>query len=582
MNQPAAGSQPSGSTARVVVRAVLVLIALLAAVLLAASLVSAEMLAGRLLGAAGEARAGGNTQELVAHLNERLRLAGALLMLLVVGLTIWRTPFEGLVRTPFADLARPHWPARAEMLCVGVATIVAFGLRLAFVNQPMRYDESLTFNEFASRPLYYGLSFYPDPNNHLLNTLLVHFAFAGLGNQPWVLRLPAFVAGVLLVPATYWFTRLLYRRRAAFLAALLVGVSSYLVEYSTNSRGYTLQAVCFVVMLSLVTLATQRDSLSALLLAVLAAAAGAYAVPTMLYGVGVAAVWFGIRARGARLALIRPGHVIASALGLGLVVTLAYLPVIVVSGADKLVANRFVGPLDGPQLAVELPRSLVRTWVFWNRDLGLPIALLLLVGFGVATLDEVRSRRAPLGLLAPAICLGLVVLQRVAPFERVWLFLLPLYLGIASAGLIRLGEYFGTAGPGLIGLSQRRLPDGLGWAVALAGTGVLAFSTLTSGSILRSGETGTFPDAEAVARSLSSRLAPADGVVTTLPASLPELQYYFPRVGLSIETLVRPPAEAEHLYVVAAPDAAPTVSGWGHPEPIQRFPGAALLVLQRD
>ena len=59
---------------------------------------------------------------------------------------------------------------------------VAIAVRLMFINQPMRYDEALTFNEFASRPLYYGLSFYPDPNNHLLNTLLVHVAFASLGN----------------------------------------------------------------------------------------------------------------------------------------------------------------------------------------------------------------------------------------------------------------------------------------------------------------------------------------------------------------------------------------------------------------
>src|SRR5439155_24862037 len=198
---------------------------------------------------------------------------------------------------------------RVEALAIGLAMLLAAGLRLAFMSQPMRYDEALTFNEFASRPLYYGLSFYPDPNNHLLNTLLMPVAYVGLGNQPWVLRLPAFVGGVLLVPATYGLSRLLYGHRgAALLAALLVAGSSYLVEYSTNARGYTLQALCFVIMLSLVTLAVRRDRLSALLLAALVAAVGAYAVPTMLYGIVVAAAWFGIEARRIHLSRIRPGH----------------------------------------------------------------------------------------------------------------------------------------------------------------------------------------------------------------------------------------------------------------------------------
>ena len=161
----------------------------------------------------------------------------------------------------------------------------------------MRYDEALTFNEFASRPLYYALSFYPDPNNHLLNTLLMHFSAGALGSAPWVLRLPAFVAGVLLVPATYALAQLLYGPRAAFLSAVLVAVSSYLVEYSTNSRGYTLQALGFVALLGLVIVAVRRDSPTALLLAALVAALGAYAVPTMFYGVVVAAIWLGIQMR---------------------------------------------------------------------------------------------------------------------------------------------------------------------------------------------------------------------------------------------------------------------------------------------
>jgi Dolichyl-phosphate-mannose-protein mannosyltransferase len=553
------------STARVLVVVVLVSVTLLGGALLIASLFPTSTLAARLVSATGESRAGAITQDLIAHFGDRLRFAGLCLLALAAGLAVLRGSFDDLARSCLRDLGTMALPAptRFDIVAVGVTAALALGLRVAFLGQPMRYDEALTFNEFASRPLYYGLSFYPDPNNHLLNTLLMHVAFVGLGNQPWVLRLPALVGGVLLVPATYRLAGSFYGRHAALLGAVLVAASSYLVEYSTNARGYTLQALCFVVLLTLTIVAVRRDSPTALLLAALVAAVGAYALPTMLYGVAVAAMWFGLEARRARLSRIKPGHVAVSGLLLGLVVLVAYLPVILVSGPDKLVANRFVTPLTPNELITELPQSLARTWGFWNRDVPVPITLLLVVGFALGTVAEARKRRVPLGIVAAVVCLGLVLVQRVAPFERVWLFVLPLYFLIAGEGLVHL-----VAGRGVAVLG------------CLLGA-VLGVSTLTSGSILSSTETGVFPDAEAVAQRLSGWLAADDAVLTTLPASLPELQYYFPRAGLAIDSLVRPPEQARRLYVVAPTDSSPRITGWSNPTQVGRFPGAAVFTLER-
>jgi hypothetical protein len=150
--------------------------------------------------------------------------------------------------------------------------------------------------------------------------------------------------------------------------------------------------------------------------------------------------------------------------------------------------------------------------------------------------------------------------QRVAPFERVWLFLLPLYLAVASAGLARF-------------IDGRLLAGAFGIA--------LGFFTLTSGSILASTETGVFPDAEAVTRALAPRLAPDDAVMTTLPASLPELQYYFPRSGLPIDVLVRSPDEAQNLWVIEAAGLTPNVIGWRTQTEIGEFPMSTLFELKR-
>ena len=66
------------------------------------------------------------------------------------------------------------------------------------------------------------------------------------GNEVWAIRLPALVAGIALVPATFAFARVLYGRAAGLLAAAFVAASSTLVEYSTNARGYTLVALATV------------------------------------------------------------------------------------------------------------------------------------------------------------------------------------------------------------------------------------------------------------------------------------------------------------------------------------------------
>ena len=114
----------------------------------------------------------------------------------------------------------------------------------------MRVDEAMSFIEFASKPLALGVSYYPAPNNHLFHTVLEHLSFVIFGEHEWALRLPAFLAGVLLIPAAYITARIHYGRNSGLIAATLVAVSSTLILYSTNARGYTLVCLFFLLLLS--------------------------------------------------------------------------------------------------------------------------------------------------------------------------------------------------------------------------------------------------------------------------------------------------------------------------------------------
>ena len=251
------------------------------------------------------------------------------------------------------------------LLCI-VALAVA--LRLIFLNQPMRSDESTTFNDFASVPLYIGLANYFAPNNHLFHTLLVHLA-TRFGSAEWLIQLPAFLAGIAIIPATYAFGRRLHNKHTALLAAGLVACSSTLIEYSTNARGYTLLTLLFLLAFLLaLTLIRSRDLIMWSLFVVFSTL-GFFTIPTMLYGYSVifawlaASMWICLRGKE-RLAQLRR-LVIASALT-GTFTAVLYFPAYAAWGLDAIVGNRWVAPRPWDLFASRIFTMLSSIWSIWN------------------------------------------------------------------------------------------------------------------------------------------------------------------------------------------------------------------------
>ena len=115
---------------------------------------------------------------------------------------------------------------RAVMIGLGVVTLIGLSLRLIYLNEPIRGDEAYTFTQYAQRPLFLGLTQYYIPNNHLLNTILVHFSYLTFGNQPWVLRLPVLICGTLVVPIAYVVFSRLYKPAIGLLAAAFISSSA--------------------------------------------------------------------------------------------------------------------------------------------------------------------------------------------------------------------------------------------------------------------------------------------------------------------------------------------------------------------
>lgn len=505
----------------------------------------------------------------------------ALLLALAAGL--------GLAALWFAPLARPfhRWLARVlpplhraspselrlHLWLVCGLILVGVALRLAYIDQPVRGDEAWTFRDFAFQPLTVGLVRYDTTNNHLLHTLLVHLSYVTFGNQLALLRLPAFIAGVLLIPAVYRAGRDLYNGGTGLLAAALVAVSSHLIEFSTSARGYTLMALFFVLQI-IVAGRLLRGGGGWRLWTALSACfvLGLYTLPASAYGSSVVGVWLlvGLLRGGDRRRLV----VFIISMGSAAVITgLLHLPPLLYLRSLEAGSGDFghLGSLPLEAFAETLPPDLGNIVMLWTRDLPLIGVLLLLAGLVIALFAHRQlNARQPVALALVLLVWTplLMLVPRLRLLERTWVSLLPLVLIIAAAGLVYLIERSRW---------RRLLSGGAALAAVIIGGGAV----LASGSVLVSGLSSVMPDADAVIAYLDEQVQPGDVVVGD-NGTINILGYYATRDGLDLGTLsetYQPAFASQRLFVVSRHSLGRTLERIGGidtrlhhpPESLRRF-----------
>ncbi len=325
-----------------------------------------------------------------------------------------------------------------------VIMVLAVIYRLEHVYSPLHHDEAYTYVAFG-RSLFAALTDYHLPNNHVFHSILVCFSTRIFGIQPWAVRLPAFVAGVLLVPAVYWLARRLYDRWTALAAAFLVAWFPPLIAYANNARGYTLVALFTVLTLALGDQVRRRKNLFAWALISLFSALGLFTVPVMLFPFGVLFVWlfleywFGDVSVGPASYPSRMDFLscwLAAGFGTAFLTILLYLPILVYTGPDKLFANGFVTPLAWPDLLETLSHRFAETWAEWTFRVPWIFILLLIAGWALSLIfhRKISNTRIPLQLAALVWIVALLLIQRPNAWSKVWVFLQPLMLLWAAGG----------------------------------------------------------------------------------------------------------------------------------------------------
>ncbi|WP_284163824.1 glycosyltransferase family 39 protein [Frigidibacter sp. SD6-1] len=129
-------------------------------------------------------------------------------------------------------------PTRADRLALGLILFLALALRLPVMTGPLWFDEIVTVQTHLKSGWGEMLSSY-SMNHHYLHNLAAKLSMSVFGEQPWAIRLPALIFGLLGIWAMWRLALDLGGRLPALGTALLMALFYHHIWFSTNARGYT-------------------------------------------------------------------------------------------------------------------------------------------------------------------------------------------------------------------------------------------------------------------------------------------------------------------------------------------------------
>src|SRR6478735_5974719 len=232
-----------------------------------------------------------------------------------------------------------------EKAIAGITFLLILAERLYYVCQfPIHTDEAASYLLFIRHGPFAIVSFYPIPNNHLLQNLLA-WPLTSLFKDPfWPLRLPPVFFSFCLC----FFGFLILKRYSnfliAYLATALFSFGSLTLFLSMQGRGYMLLSLLAVILMGMLFRALQTGIARYWVLFSFTASLGFFTVPVFLYPFAACLAFSGIYFLFQRnfKALLNP--IIAGATAL-LGAAVLYLPLLLVSGPKALFANKYVASL---------------------------------------------------------------------------------------------------------------------------------------------------------------------------------------------------------------------------------------------
>ena len=417
---------------------------------------------------------------------------------------------------------------RADLPWLLLITALGACFRIKFLFSPMRYDETFTFYYFAKRPFVSILTDYMLPNNHVLYTMMIRCFYLLFGSVEWALRAPSFIFGVLLIPATWLFASIFYGPRVALWSAALVSASSYLIEFSSNSRGNTLIALFGLLIFCLAAYVRKKNNRAAWSLIVLMSALGFFTMTTLVFEVAGIYLWLFFSFLSDDVGYPRRPFLfqaVKAGMATVLLTVAFYLPIMIFTGVGSLVSSTRIPPMAFQALMPEVLKFFRECWLTWNRAFPLPLQLILSGGVLLTifshrkiTREANQAKNSP---IASVILAGFAVLlaMRHTIFQRFWLYMIPFYLVGGLGWLALLPKW----------AENKMLTRCLAAFLAIG----LAYPIYSRSAVDfgRPGDSETLQDGKEIAQELKRLSRPEDQIFSPFPFDI-MMAYYLERAGL--------------------------------------------------
>lgn len=405
--------------------------------------------------------ADGNTERLTYQLVCIFKIVFIILSTFFIGLVLWhvfsengrKRFFLSLAALPgrcihdirpfFRDLAFSLKPKDYRFWIFSAIFLSGIIIRFLRLNSPLMHDEAYSMAIWGRSDLFFAVSDYHLPNNHVFHSVLVNLIYHHIGKTVPLLRLPVFISGCLLIPTVWLLGRLFYHEVTGLIAAGFTAFAPFLVFYSHNARGYEIQAFLTVLTVGLVVYAKRKRNLFSWVLLILFSALNFFTLPIALYPFGGICVWLFLNVvfykknniwRN-RWQMLK--YLVFMGISVSILSMLLYVPLLSVSGWDSFFGNIYIGGTEAATFGETMISRVKDNLQAFTESWPLFVNLFIGVGLILSLFSFRKNSKESLSFgLALFIWMGLLIpIQRPNLWPRTLLFLHPFLLLFASSGL---------------------------------------------------------------------------------------------------------------------------------------------------
>ena len=394
-----------------------------------------------------------------------LRLAAAAFAAVFFALAVWNKTapesfsrfFASLASLParcgrdaapfFRDLRGAFGPEDSSFWMMLILFSAGLLIRLLRVGGPLLHDEAYSIAVWGRSDLFYAISDYHLPNNHVLHTVFLNLIYHLFGLSPELMRIPALLCGSLLIPAVWLLGRLVYNDFTALTAAGLTAFAPFLVFYSVNARGYTMQTLLTVLTVGLAVYGKRKRNVFAWFLLILLSGLNFFTLPVALYPFGGICVWLFLNVlffRRENCGFENRWQLFKYLIFMGICVSmlslLLYLPILRHSGWNSLFGNGYIGGTEAATYGQTMLSRITDNVNAFSGDLPRFVVVILAAGLILSPFMLRRNSAEHVSYTAAVLLWVLLLLpvQRPNLWPRTMTFLHPFLLLCAASGLCAL------------------------------------------------------------------------------------------------------------------------------------------------